>query len=96
MSIQKTTTFEKIFIQNPIKKLLNLLNQIIMNYIRYKIFRIYEKPFYKYFNKRTKWWKIKSCYWKYINKNSNENKENQKLLIDYYIYVKWQTEWQKK
>ena len=30
--------------------------------------------------------KLKAVIEKYINKNSSENKENQKLLIDYYIY----------
>lgn len=83
----KTTTFEKIFIENPIKEAIKSLesnNYELISDIKYSEFM--KSHLIDILTKEQSDEKLKAVIEKYINKNSSENKENQKLLIDYYIY----------
>ncbi len=83
----KTTTFEKIFIENPIKEAINSLesnNYEIKSDIKYSEFM--KSHLINILTKEQSDEKLKTVIEKYIDKNSTENKDNKKLLIDYYIY----------
>lgn len=83
----KTTTFEKIFIENPIKEAINSLesnNYEIKSDIKYSEFM--KSHLIGILTKEQSDEKLKTVIEKYIDKNSTENKDNKKLLIDYYIY----------
>lgn len=83
----KTTTFEKIFIENPIKEAINSLesnNYELKSDIKYSEFM--KSHLIGILTKEQSDEKLKTVIEKYIDKNSTENKDNKKLLIDYYIY----------
>ncbi len=83
----KTTTFEKIFIENPIKEAINSLesnNYELKSDIKYSEFM--KSHLIGILTKEQNYNKLKIVIEKYIDKNLTENENNKKLLIDYYIY----------
>ena len=83
----KTTTFEKIFIENSIKEAINSLesnNYELKSDIKYSEFM--KSHLKGILTKEQNYNKLKIVIEKYIDKNLTENENNKKLLIDYYIY----------
>ena len=81
----KTTTFEKIFMENPIEEAINSLesnNYELKSDIKYSEFM--KSHLIDILKKEQSDNKLKIIIDKYNHKNLNEN--NKKLLIDYYIY----------
>ena len=82
----KTTTFEKIFIENPIKEAIKFLesnNYEIKSDIKYSEFM--KSHLINILTKERSDEKLKTVIEKYLNKNSTKNLDK-KILIDYYIY----------
>ena len=81
----KTTTFEKIFMENPIEEAIKSLesnNYELKSDIKYSEFM--KSHLIDILKKEQSDNKLKIIIDKYNHKNLNEN--NKKLLIDYYIY----------
>ncbi len=83
----KTTTFEKIFIENPIEEAINSLesnNYEIKSDIKYSEFM--KSYLINILTKEQSDNKLKIVIEKYIDKNLTKSEKDKKLLIDYYIY----------
>ena len=83
----KTTTFEKIFVENPIKSAIDSLesNKYEINSdIKYS--KYMKSHLINILTKEQSDEKLKKIIDKYINEKPITNKDDKKLLIDYYIY----------
>ena len=83
----KTTTFEKIFVENPIKSAIDSFesNKYEINSdIKYS--KYMKSHLINILTKEQSDEKLKKIIDKYINEKPITNKDDKKLLIDYYIY----------
>lgn len=83
----KTTTFEKIFVENSIKDAIDSFesnNYEINSDIKYS--KYMKSHLIDILTREQSDEKLKKVIDKYINKNLINNKDDKKLLLDYYIY----------
>lgn len=83
----KTTTFEKIFIEEPIKEAINALktnNYTINSSIKYSKFM--KSYLINILTEEQADKKFESILKKYVKSENNQTSNDKKLLIDYYIY----------
>jgi hypothetical protein len=83
----KTTTFEKIFVEEPIKEAINSLranNYIINSSINYS--KYMKSNLINILTKEQADKKLESAIKKYVKSENNQTSNDKKVSIDYYIY----------